>query len=1335
MARTAPFPNAMVIPGMNPGVFILGGGGAGGGGNGRGGDGRGDGQGGSGKNGGNGARGGDKDAGSCGPGSGGGCPNPTHGSGGGTHAGDPVNPVTGRVTTVAVVDLALPGTIPLVIKRSYSSALVEEDVGLGFGWTHSLAWQVEEGRRGLRVLEPHAAATELPRKLEPGESARLPCGALTRYAWGYALAADGLAYLFAEPQGRRWLLSRVVDRHDNLIELSYEDGRLAHVIDSVGRVVRVRRHRDGRIAAFEAKNASAQGRWEARRRYAFDARGDLIAAEDAAGHTHRFAYDEEHRLVRREEPGGLVAEFRYKDGRCVEAWCHRDGNDALDDGVPKILRDGSPARGFLHVRIDENEALIEVITSRSIRRIDGNAFGKLDKMVWGGGSGVHTFRYDDAGALLEYQDATQQIFRWERDPEGRLLAEIDPMGNSIYYERDARGFVSAMVDALGGTARYERDAHGDVIAVYDDMGFVVGFEHDRRGLLVGATLPNGGETRMEYDALANRVHIVEPDGAERRIRYDFLGRVVGFTDERGHETRYAYDACGRLCAVFGPGGAVTRHGFDADGNLATITDADGRTTTLRWGGFHVVTELVRPDGTRVLYRYDREQDLVRIVNEAGDEHRIQRDGEGRITGERTFDGREIAYRLDLQGRITQMRCGPAAVDFEYDATGRLVKRTTADGREDVFDHDPLGRLERAASGDVECVYTYDRRGRVLTEVTRRSVEVLAAFTWTYDAMGKVAGVRGPGGELSVQRDVMGRPVAALVGDQREPLRFAYDARGFEVERTLPGGGQIATEVDAERLLARQSVLGEPTTPRVRPGEPPWVGPLVAPETWSKTYAWSPAGLLRANEDRGGTTGEMLRDANGRVVERRRAGKAAERFRFTAAGDLERAGERRDYAPGGRLTARAAGRETVRYEHSERGDVVRKRVTGPDTAGEQGRERVWAYTWSGDGRLMEARTPEGRAITFAYDAFGRRIEKRVARLGEVESVTRYAWRGDVLVHERRERADGAGARVVEERSYVTLPESALPLAQRDGAAGALRYFVHGVNGLPEALVEGDGSLAAELGAGLYGEVPAEQAALTPLRFPGQYADEETGLHYNGHRYYDPETGAYLSPEPIGLEGSLKAYAYVDNWPTELIDPDALAKMHTSVVGTYTGKNGKAGTLTREAHSGQAQRDKLHPAVQAALPPTPARPAGSAGNPEDCSEPKALSDYLNRWEEKTGKSCHPDDPNWQSHLQEALGGIESIKSYKGSNKDSLEQACPNCTQTIARLWSLAGRPPPDSKVPGGGTKFAPADPKWNPAWSPGKGEAQSPTTKGAYKDKDGNVVQPGAWHHDGSRWVKL
>ncbi|WP_441287095.1 RHS repeat-associated core domain-containing protein [Sorangium sp. KYC3313] len=809
-----------------------------------------------------------------------------------------------------------------------------------------------------------------------------------------------------------------------------------------------------------------------------------------------------------------------------------------------------------------------------------------------------------------------------------------------------------------------------MVAVYDDMGFVVGFAYDTRGLLIGATLPNGGETRMEYDALANRVRVAEPDGAERRIRYDFLGRVMGFADERGHETRFAYDACGRLAAVFGPGGAVTRYDFDADGNLARIADADGRTTTLRWGGFHVVTELVRPDGSTVRYRYDREQDLVRIVNEAGEEHRIERDAEGRITGERTFDGREIRYRLDLLGRIVRRECGLERVDLEYDPLGRLVKRSTSDGREDVFEYDPLGRIERAVSGDIECEYTYDRRGRVMTEVMRPGADVLAAFAWTYDAMGKATSVRGPGGEIGVQRDVRGRPVAVQIGGESAPLRLAYDARGFEVERLLPGGATIATDVSAEGLMERQRVLGRPTAPRVRPGEPAWVGPLPSREMWRKTYAWSPAGLLRADKDLGGKMGELLRDTNGRVVERRKGGKVAERFRFIATGEVEPAGERRTYAPGGKLTVRATEQDTVRYDYSERGDVVRKRVSELDGEGEVRRELVWTYDWNGDGRLMAARTPEGRTISFAYDAFGRRIEKRVARLGQVESVTRYAFRSDVMVHERTQRARDGESPVVEERSYVTLPDSVLPLAQREGAAGALRYFVHGVNGFPEALFEGDGSVAAEIEAGLYGDVPAELAGITPLRLPGQYADEETGLHYNGHRYYDPETGEYLSPEPIGIEGSLNPYAYVDNYPMDWVDVDGRLRC------VLTRRNG-----TQVVRSSGGSEESIHPAVAAALPRTNARQPGDPRPPEGCAEPQALSEHLRDWERRTGRSCAPGDPNWQRNLNSALREVDTIRSETGSN-DAVP-ACPNCSQLIPRLWTMAGRPPPSERVIGGGT----------------------------------------------------
>lgn len=63
----------------------------------------------------------------------------------------------------------------------------------------------------------------------------------------------------------------------------------------------------------------------------------------------------------------------------------------------------------------------------------------------------------------------------------------------------------------------------------------------------------------------------------------------------------------------------------------------------------------------------------------------------------------------------------------------------------------------------------------------------------------------------------------------------------------------------------------------------------------------------------------------------------------------------------------------------------------------------------------------------------------------------------------------------------------------------------------------------------------------FRFAGQYYDEETGLHYNYHRYYDPKTGRYLTPDPIGLDGGINPYVYSLNNPINLIDPLGLRSL--------------------------------------------------------------------------------------------------------------------------------------------------------------------------------------------------
>jgi RHS repeat-associated protein len=115
-----------------------------------------------------------------------------------------------------------------------------------------------------------------------------------------------------------------------------------------------------------------------------------------------------------------------------------------------------------------------------------------------------------------------------------------------------------------------------------------------------------------------------------------------------------------------------------------------------------------------------------------------------------------------------------------------------------------------------------------------------------------------------------------------------------------------------------------------------------------------------------------------------------------------------------------------------------------------------------------------------------------------------------------------------------------LATVDPSTGEIYYYLNDRLGTPQYLTNDNGMVIWEATYQPFGQADVNPSSKTEnnFRFPGQYYDEETGLYYNYHRYYDPDTGRYLRADPIGLKGGINIYAYAQNNPVKLIDPFGL-----------------------------------------------------------------------------------------------------------------------------------------------------------------------------------------------------
>ncbi|MFI5612290.1 RHS repeat-associated core domain-containing protein [Amycolatopsis sp. NPDC051903] len=884
-----------------------------------------------------------------------------------------------------------------------------------------------------------------------------------------------------------------------------------------------------------------------------------------------FGYDELGRLTRVINSSGLAEQFDYDaDGR-LTGWQDRNGT------------------WYRYVYDAEG---------RCVRTVGDRGFfdGKFD--------------YDRERRITRFTDSLGHTTEFQLNEAAQVVRETGPLGATVVSTWDRYDRLRSRTDALGGTTVYEYTEEGLLTAVIRPDGSRAEVAADPDGTLTVTVASAGRTWRRGYppgtapdlytaqagtatafardDQLSAGAPVVPTDDPVER---DQFGRPRIVTDAAGGRTRLGWTVEGLPASRVGPAGRREDWRYDAEGNVVEHSGV-----RFEYGPFDLPVVKIDATGARTSYEYDTELRLIRITNPAGLSWSYTYDAAGRVTSETDFDGRVLRFAYDAAGRLVESVDGLGSVStYAYDALGNVAERRTATGTT-TYAYDPVGFLVRATEDGCVLEVERDEHGQVI----RESVDG-RAVTYVHDEQGTRRTT--PSGAVSAWAfDEAGLPVTLSAAAHE--VVFRYDAAGREVERAVGGAVVLAQAFDAEHRLVGQTV----TAP--------------AGVVQRRAYTYQPDGRLAGVDDAlSGPTRYRL-DPAGRVTGvARREGE--ETYAYDASGNILHSRgplAEPDAGPRGYTGNRLSAAGAVRYAHDAQGRVIARHE--PAAAG----VRTWTYRWDARDRLVAVGTPEGGEWRYRYDPLGRRVAKQFWLPGAAEPAeeTLFVWSGQLLVEQLQRTRDGQRLAL----TWDHVPGTVRPVTQTEQLGTAVRFFsfVTDQVGTPVDLVAADGAVAWHANASLWGRTRPDRAGgATPLRFPGQYADDETGLHYNVYRYYDPGTGRYLSQDPLGLVPAPNPVTYV---PNPLFDADPLG------LGSCMSKNNPATDdevppPNRPAQTGGG--DAGH--VQDTNPPAPSRPSspppdtkpggsepGPAGKSDDAPESQ---DGHDNDPASDGKSDHGSD----------------------------------------------------------------------------------------------------------------
>ncbi|MET0650389.1 MAG: RHS repeat-associated core domain-containing protein [Pyrinomonadaceae bacterium] len=704
-------------------------------------------------------------------------------------------------------------------------------------------------------------------------------------------------------------------------------------------------------------------------------------------------------------------------------------------------------------------------------------------------AGSSTRAYDPTTGRVTSESHGSQTTGYEYYPStgaaaGRLKVKTDPAGKKAFFSYSSRG---ELLRTWGDTAypvEYVYDAYGQKTELHsfrDGAGW-------QGNSWPSAATGTADVTRWVYqEATGLLTQQRDASGKQVAYSYDPLGRVAARTwarlDGLGQPivTTYSHDplTAEMLGVSYSDGTPAVTYTYDRGGRRDGVNDASGSHTLAYTDAGQLRTDQVVGgvlDGVAVTIGYDGF---------------LRRESLQGTRGGTNLAGQTYGY--DTSSRLQTVTSGGQTATYAYFPSSGLLSTTTFTGGTQLGrTYDSLGRLQSLstttpASGTVAS-YTYAYNS--LDQRTRATREDNSYWSYSYNDRGELTSGKRywsdntavAGQQAEHVFDNSGNRVSSKAGGDAQGLNlrqatYTPNSLNQYQQRTVPGAVDVTGTADPTAVVTVNDL------PTYRRGD--YFRAEVAVDNASApAYPQMKAVGVKAGAGAGGL--DVLTESGGHVF----VAKAVETYAYDADGNLLSDGR-------------------------------------------------WQYAWDGENRLasMQATaavpTEAKLRLEFTYDCMGRRVQKKVYTWNvatasyQLQSTAKMIYDGWNLIAE----LDGSNNLI---RSHVW---GAGGLLLTYGGGNVYQVGYDGNQNVVALVNAGSGALSASYDYDPFGQTlraTGDYAAQNPLRFSGKYLDAETGLLYYGYRYYNPQTGRWLSRDPSGEMGGLNLYGFIQNDGVNSVD---------------------------------------------------------------------------------------------------------------------------------------------------------------------------------------------------------